>query len=476
PRPSPRTASFAPSRRRARVEVDGRDPDPNPPQPPGAAVPPLGARHDRAHGGAGGDHDLPDDGLHRLHQPEHPRGSRDAEGRGLRRHLPRGGDRLGGDGLPGQLSHRPRAGHGAQRLFRLRRRAADGLHVAGGPRRGVHLRPVLPDRDADRPAPDHRGGHPALHAHRPHGGDRPVPGHHRLKNAGVVAASPATFVTLGDLHKPSTVLAVIGFLIVAVLSARRIKAALLTSILVVTGLSFVFAGNAFTGLVSLPPSWSRPSSPSICPPPSPAGSSTSSSSCSWPDGPARPGADGRFLGDLHRLAARHIQHDRLSRKRGRGGGGRAHRPHRRDGGPAVPGLPVLRAARRFRAALRHGTRPVLRRLPDAAGAGRPRLGRHHRGDPGLRDGTVDALHLLHRHRRFLRLHHLCRAEAPERPRPRGEAGRLGDRRPVPVQVRRDRRRALIRRIAMMTGERCGLRGRCRSAVPARHRVSGNDRP
>ncbi|WP_449411598.1 NCS2 family permease [Methylobacterium komagatae] len=75
-----------------------------------------------------------------------------------------------------------------------------------------------------------------------------------LKSAGVVAASPATFVTLGDLHKPSTVLAVIGFLMVAVLSARRVKAALLISILTITMLSFAFAGNAFTGFVSMPPS------------------------------------------------------------------------------------------------------------------------------------------------------------------------------------------------------------------------------
>ncbi|QGY01676.1 NCS2 family permease [Methylobacterium mesophilicum SR1.6/6] len=75
-----------------------------------------------------------------------------------------------------------------------------------------------------------------------------------LKNAGVVAASPATFVTLGDLHKPETVLAVIGFLIVAVLSARKVRAALLTSILTVTALSFVFAGNTFQGVVALPPS------------------------------------------------------------------------------------------------------------------------------------------------------------------------------------------------------------------------------
>lgn len=75
-----------------------------------------------------------------------------------------------------------------------------------------------------------------------------------LKNAGVVAASPATFVTLGDLRQPSTVLAVLGFLMVAVLSARKVRAALLATILTVTGLSFVFAGNAFQGVVSAPPS------------------------------------------------------------------------------------------------------------------------------------------------------------------------------------------------------------------------------
>ena len=35
-----------------------------------------------------------------------------------------------------------------------------------------------------------------------------------LKNAGLVAANPATLVTLGDLHKPETILAVVGFLMV----------------------------------------------------------------------------------------------------------------------------------------------------------------------------------------------------------------------------------------------------------------------
>ncbi|KMO43386.1 guanine permease [Methylobacterium tarhaniae] len=75
-----------------------------------------------------------------------------------------------------------------------------------------------------------------------------------LKSAGVVAASPATFVTLGDLHKPSTVLAVLGFLIVAVLSVRKVRGALLAGILTVTALSFIVADNTFQGVASLPPS------------------------------------------------------------------------------------------------------------------------------------------------------------------------------------------------------------------------------
>ncbi len=75
-----------------------------------------------------------------------------------------------------------------------------------------------------------------------------------LKSAGIVAASPATFVTLGDLHDPKVVLAVIGFVVIATLSVRKVKGALLIGIMLVTFLSFVFADNRFTGLVSAPPS------------------------------------------------------------------------------------------------------------------------------------------------------------------------------------------------------------------------------
>ena len=75
-----------------------------------------------------------------------------------------------------------------------------------------------------------------------------------LKNAGVVAAHPATFVTIGDLTKPAALLAVAGFLAIAVLSVWRVRGALLITILAVTIASFLVAGNTFQGIVSLPPS------------------------------------------------------------------------------------------------------------------------------------------------------------------------------------------------------------------------------
>ncbi|HJV84409.1 MAG TPA: NCS2 family permease [Noviherbaspirillum sp.] len=75
-----------------------------------------------------------------------------------------------------------------------------------------------------------------------------------LKNAGIVVAHPATFITLGDLHKVPTVLAIIGFFLIVALDRLRVKGAILIGIIVVTILSFIFAGNTFHGVVSAPPS------------------------------------------------------------------------------------------------------------------------------------------------------------------------------------------------------------------------------
>jgi AGZA family xanthine/uracil permease-like MFS transporter len=75
-----------------------------------------------------------------------------------------------------------------------------------------------------------------------------------LKSAGIVGPSKATYVTLGDLHQPSVVLAIIGFFAVVVLDRLKVRGALLVGILLVTVLSFFFAGNQFSGIFSVPPS------------------------------------------------------------------------------------------------------------------------------------------------------------------------------------------------------------------------------
>jgi AGZA family xanthine/uracil permease-like MFS transporter len=75
-----------------------------------------------------------------------------------------------------------------------------------------------------------------------------------LKSAGIVTASPATFVTLGELHTPPVVLAVLGFVLIVVLDKRRVPGAILIGIVAVTVASFFFAGNEFRGIFSAPPS------------------------------------------------------------------------------------------------------------------------------------------------------------------------------------------------------------------------------
>ena len=75
-----------------------------------------------------------------------------------------------------------------------------------------------------------------------------------LKSAGIVAPSKATYVTLGDLHQAPVVLFCVGFITIVVLDKFRVTGAILIGIVLVTILSFFFAGNKFGGLVSTPPS------------------------------------------------------------------------------------------------------------------------------------------------------------------------------------------------------------------------------
>lgn len=75
-----------------------------------------------------------------------------------------------------------------------------------------------------------------------------------LKNAGIITSHPATYITLGDLHKAPAILAIVGFFLIVSLDRLKVKGAILIGIVAVTILSFFFGGNQFGGVVSMPPS------------------------------------------------------------------------------------------------------------------------------------------------------------------------------------------------------------------------------
>lgn len=75
-----------------------------------------------------------------------------------------------------------------------------------------------------------------------------------LKSAGIIAAHPATLVTIGDLKAPATVLAIVGFILMAALDARKVPGAILIAILATAGAGIALGLSKFAGVVSLPPS------------------------------------------------------------------------------------------------------------------------------------------------------------------------------------------------------------------------------
>ena len=75
-----------------------------------------------------------------------------------------------------------------------------------------------------------------------------------LKNAGIVSASPATFVTMGNLHDPAVLLAAFGILLSAVLLIKKVTGALLIGILVTTVIVIPLGVTHFTSVLDVPPS------------------------------------------------------------------------------------------------------------------------------------------------------------------------------------------------------------------------------
>lgn len=75
-----------------------------------------------------------------------------------------------------------------------------------------------------------------------------------LKSAGIIVAHPATFVTLGDLTKFEPVMAILGFFLIVVFVQRKVPAAVMLAILIVTVISLISGHTEYHGIMSMPPS------------------------------------------------------------------------------------------------------------------------------------------------------------------------------------------------------------------------------
>ncbi|MAI52896.1 MAG: guanine permease [Gammaproteobacteria bacterium TMED95] len=75
-----------------------------------------------------------------------------------------------------------------------------------------------------------------------------------LKNAGIIVDNPATLVGLGSLTNPEAGLCLLGFVTIAVLSARGTVGAIMIGIALVSGIGWLFGVTEFKGLASAPPS------------------------------------------------------------------------------------------------------------------------------------------------------------------------------------------------------------------------------
>jgi len=74
-----------------------------------------------------------------------------------------------------------------------------------------------------------------------------------LKNGGIIVANGATFLSLGDFTNPGTLLAGLGFLLISILSIRKIPGAIIIGILSVTLISIFLNLVEFEGVFSIPP-------------------------------------------------------------------------------------------------------------------------------------------------------------------------------------------------------------------------------
>jgi AGZA family xanthine/uracil permease-like MFS transporter len=74
-----------------------------------------------------------------------------------------------------------------------------------------------------------------------------------LKSGGLIVANDANFLSLGDFSKIEPVLAAFGFLLIAILSIKKMPGAIILGVIAVTLASLIMGLIQFQGVVALPP-------------------------------------------------------------------------------------------------------------------------------------------------------------------------------------------------------------------------------
>ena len=75
-----------------------------------------------------------------------------------------------------------------------------------------------------------------------------------LKSGGIIVANQATILSMGDLTQASTMLAALGFILIAALSVRQIPGAIMLGILSLTVIGLIIGEVQYNGIISSPPS------------------------------------------------------------------------------------------------------------------------------------------------------------------------------------------------------------------------------
>ena len=75
-----------------------------------------------------------------------------------------------------------------------------------------------------------------------------------LQSAGIIVADPTTLVTVGDLKSTGTAIAVLAFVLMGALSARKVHGAILIGVLAAYVAGLALGLSTFSGVASLPPS------------------------------------------------------------------------------------------------------------------------------------------------------------------------------------------------------------------------------